>query len=77
MTRKSKEFCFEDSVAELETIVTELENGNPALKELMEKYQRGVELANKCMLELEMAEKTMDTIIREQNDEIKEEPLKV
>lgn len=72
MPRK-KEASFEESMAELESIVARMEEGEPSLAELMEAYGRGIVLAKKCALALERAEKTMDLMVKESADGTVEE----
>ena len=62
-----KEPSFEASLAELEEIVTRMEEGEPELAELMENYSRGILLAEKCAQSLARAEKIMDLMV-EKND---------
>ena len=59
-----KEPSFEASLAELEEIVARMEEGEPALAELIEQYSRGLRLAEKCAQALARAEKTMDLMVR-------------
>ena len=46
---EKKELTFEEKIKELETIVTELENGNVNLDDAIKKYSRAMELSKaKC-----------------------------
>ncbi len=63
---------FEDSMKKLETIVTELENGNLNLDESVKKFEEGMKVAKQCNNILEDAEKKI-TILLEENGELKEE----
>jgi exodeoxyribonuclease VII small subunit len=47
---------FEDSLAELERILRELEDGNATLEESLERYERGVTLLRTCHQHLNDAE---------------------
>lgn len=47
---------FENSIAELETIISELENGTISLEESIKKYKQGMELAAYCSKVLKKAE---------------------
>ncbi|MBQ7515768.1 MAG: exodeoxyribonuclease VII small subunit [Schwartzia sp.] len=60
-----REGSFEESLAELESIVSKMEEGEPELSELMKHYSRGVTLSQKCLKALERAEQTMDLMVRE------------
>lgn len=63
---------FEDSMKKLETIVTELENGNLNLDESVKKFEEGMKIAKQCNNILEDAEKKI-TILLEEDGELKEE----
>ena len=59
-----KEQTFEEALGELEAIVAEMEQGEPTLVELTEKYSRGVMLVDKCQQELDRAEKMIDMMVK-------------
>ena len=63
---------FEDSMKKLETIVTELENGNLNLDESVKKFEEWMKIAKQCNNILEDAEKKI-TILLEEDGELKEE----
>ena len=63
---------FEESMKKLETIVTELENGNLNLYESVKKFEEGMKIAKQCNNILEDAEKKI-TILLEEDGELKEE----
>ena len=63
---------FEESMKKLETIVTELENGNLNLDESVKKFEEGMKIAKQCNTILENAEKKI-TILLEKDGELKEE----
>ena len=63
---------FEESMKKLETIVTELENGNLNLDESVKKFEDGMKIAKQCNNILEDAEKKI-TILLEEDGELKEE----
>ena len=65
----AKEASFEESLAELEKIVEQMETGEPSLADLMENYSRGIRLSQKCMKSLERAEKAMDLLVKEGKEE--------
>jgi len=50
---------FEDALRRLETIVDELERGEPALSEALAKYEQGVRLLARCHGELDRAEQSV------------------
>lgn len=63
---------FEESMKNLENIVSELENGNLNLDESVEKFEEGMKIAKQCNNILEDAEKKI-TILLEKDRELKEE----
>ena len=68
---------FEESMKKLETIVTELENGNLNLDESVKKFEKGMELSKHCNELLEKAEKNITILIEKSNGEMKEEAFEV
>ncbi len=76
MAKKSAE-TFESAMSELEKIVSALENEEPTLDELIEKYNRGVQLSQQCLKDLDKAEAAMDAMIKEDNGEIIELKLEI
>lgn len=74
---KKKEDSFEACLTELEEIVNDMENKEPSLAELIEKYNRGMELSQKCLKELDNAEAAMDVMLKEENAEILELKLEI
>lgn len=74
---KAKEPTFEQALEELESIVQDMEQQEPDLADLMEKYSRGVMLSQKCMKALERAEQTMDLMIKKEQNKVHELELKI
>ena len=62
---------FEESINELEKIVTELEDGNLSLDESVEKFEEGIKREKQCSKILEEAEKKI-TILLEKDGKIEE-----
>jgi exodeoxyribonuclease VII small subunit len=58
---------FEAAIAELETIVKKLEDGDLPLEKSLEMYERGVQLSRFCHMRLEDAEKRIE-ILNERGD---------
>ncbi|MBR2216665.1 MAG: exodeoxyribonuclease VII small subunit [Selenomonadaceae bacterium] len=78
MARKKEpisEATFEESLANLEAIVKKLEAGEANLTDLMQSYAEGVELAKRCLTELEKAEKAMDIVVGEDSGKVTEKEL--
>ena len=53
---------FEGAIAELETIVKKLEEGDLALERSLELYERGVQLSRFCHARLEEAERRIEIL---------------
>ncbi|MGQ0736081.1 MAG: exodeoxyribonuclease VII small subunit [Acidobacteriota bacterium] len=53
---------FETAIAELETIVKKLEDGELALDKSLELYERGVQLSRFCHARLEEAERRIEVL---------------
>ena len=53
---------FEAAIGELETIVKKLEDGDLALEQSLELYERGVQLSRFCHARLEDAEKRIEIL---------------
>ena len=62
---------FEQSMQELETIVTQLEKGDLNLDESVKKFEEGMKIAKQCNSMLEKAEKKI-TILLEKECELEE-----
>jgi exodeoxyribonuclease VII small subunit len=53
---------FESAIAELETIVKSLEEGDLPLEKSLELYERGVQLSRFCQARLDEAEKRIEIL---------------
>jgi exodeoxyribonuclease VII small subunit len=53
---------FESAIAELETIVKQLEEGDLALEKSLALFERGVQLSRFCHSKLEEAERRVDIL---------------
>ena len=53
---------FESAIAELETIVKRLEDGDLALEKSLELFERGVQLSRFCHARLEEAERRVEIL---------------
>ena len=62
-------------MAELETIVSDLENGSIELEESIEKYQRGIQLKKHCDQKLKEANMKIDQIEIDKNGNVTEKPF--
>ena len=76
MARK-KEQTFEEALSQLEQIVSEIEGGEMPLADLMAKYSEGIKLSDFCVKSLKRAEETMDLLVTETADGMREEELRL
>jgi exodeoxyribonuclease VII small subunit len=65
----SKPASFESAVAELETIVQDMENGQLPLDQALTAYQRGTVLLRQCQAQLTKAEQTIRVLETENTPE--------
>ncbi|CAJ1186019.1 hypothetical protein FD33_GL001682 [Companilactobacillus paralimentarius DSM 13238 = JCM 10415] len=68
MAEKKK--SFEENLADLEAIVTNLEAGNVPLEEAMEKFKTGVTLSKELEKTLSDAEETVTKVMTKDGEEI-------
>jgi exodeoxyribonuclease VII small subunit len=67
---------FEESVAQLEQIVSAIESGQIGLEESLAKYEQGMELVKRCRSILDKAEKRIEQLT-EKDGVLCAEPLDV
>lgn len=63
------EMRFSEAVAELESVVRDLESGTLDLEDSIERYERGVALLEVCRSKLEDAQQRVTTLMGELEDE--------
>lgn len=59
------EKTFEASLAELEKIVEQLENGDLALEESLQLFEKGVKLSRECRERLSEAERRIEVLMKD------------
>ena len=69
------EKSFEKSLAELESIVEKMEEGELSLNESLSLFEKGVKLARFLREELDKAEKKIAILLKDENGEVREEPF--
>lgn len=77
MAAKAKpvtEMSFEEALAELETIVRQLEQGDVELEKSIAIYERGAELKKHCEARLKSAELKVEQIVQGSDGTPKTEP---
>lgn len=70
-----EKMSFEKAMEELETIVSDLENGSIELEESIERYQRGIQLKKHCDQKLKEANMKIDQIEIDKNGNVTEKPF--
>lgn len=65
-----EKLTFEQALAKLEQIVSQIEEGKVSLEESIEKYAEGTELIGKCRAILETAEKKIQLLAKAQDDSL-------
>jgi len=65
---------FEDALKELESIVTQLEQGKVALEKSIEIYERGTQLKAHCESKLKDAQARIEKIVVAADGSVKTEP---
>ncbi|BCO19766.1 MAG: exodeoxyribonuclease VII small subunit [Pseudomonadota bacterium] len=75
MTTEKDATSFEETLAELEAIVNDMENGDLPLNVALEKFERGIALSRQGQKSLENAEQKVKILLSEQgNDTLKTLP---
>ena len=67
-TSKDKLPDFENSLAELESLVEQLESGELSLDESLRQFKRGVELTRHCQGVLTQAQQTVEKLLDIEDD---------
>ena len=62
MSKETK--TFEENLAELEAVVTKLEQGDVALEEALSEFQKGMQLSNSLQKTLNEAEETLVKVMQ-------------
>ncbi len=74
MPRKKSASLFEDSLAELEQLVEQMEQGELSLEESLKSFERGVKLTSTCQKALQEAEQKVQILV-EKNGQQTLEPF--
>ena len=72
MTKKKTTASFEDSLAELEELVTKLERGEISLEESLQAFERGVTLTRSCQKALQEAEQKVQILLEKSGKQVLE-----
>ena len=66
---------FEDSLKKLESIVSQLEQGDLALEDSLKLFEEGVSLSAACKQELDAAEGKVQMLVKQRDGSQKLEPF--
>ncbi len=67
MPRKAKSFNFEQALEELDTLVSQMENGETSLEDSLKHFERGIELTRSCQKALMDAEQKVKILMESQD----------
>ncbi|WP_025819915.1 exodeoxyribonuclease VII small subunit [Shewanella marina] len=76
MAKKPENLSFEESLAELEQIVAELEQGQVSLDDALKQFERGIKLVRQSQTKLETAQQKV-AILMAQDDQAPLTPYNV
>jgi len=68
MARKNDSQQFEDSLAELEEIVSAMEQGDLSLEDSLSAFEKGVKLTKDCQKSLKSVEQKVNKLIAKNSD---------
>lgn len=68
---------LEKSIADLETLVDELESGDLPLEKAMKKFEEGIKLTRQCQKALKEAEQKVEILVQSAGGEEALEPFDV
>ena len=69
----TKKFNLENSLADLEELVEELESGDLPLEQAMKKFEEGIKLTRGCQAALKEAEQKVEVLLQSAGGEALEE----
>ena len=69
MPKKTSQPDFEKALAELESLVENLERGELPLEETLKQFERGIELTRSCQKALQAAEQRVEILLADSETE--------
>ncbi|MBD1575104.1 MULTISPECIES: exodeoxyribonuclease VII small subunit [Vibrio] len=66
--KKPENMSFEESLAELDSLVDQLENGDLDLEDALKKFERGISLARVSQGKLSEAEQRVEILLNDSDD---------
>ncbi len=64
MAKSKTKLTFEQALAKLEGIVSQIEEGEISLEDAIDKYGEGIDLINQCRTILDSAEKKIQMLVK-------------
>ena len=68
MTKRKKDFAFEETFKNLEEIVNQLESGQETLEKSLELFEEGIRLSEVCRTKLDNADQKIKKLIKKTDD---------
>ncbi len=68
MAKKPENLSFEESISELEHIVSELEQGQVPLDDALKQFERGIKLVRSSQAKLETAQQKVSILMEQEED---------
>ena len=66
---------FEESIKQLEQIVSDLESGNRPLEKALKRFEEGVKLSKACSKKLDEIEQKVTILMKDNHGNVKEKQL--
>ena len=68
MAAKKKAVDFEQSLQQLEALVTEMEKGDLSLEQSLKAFENGIQLTRECQTRLSEAEQKVELLLEQQGE---------
>ncbi len=75
MTKKKKDFDFEENIGVLEKLVESLESGELSLEESLATFEKGIKLTRECQQHLSEAEQRIQMLVGDNGETVDFESL--
>jgi exodeoxyribonuclease VII small subunit len=72
---KKRRKTFEDALNQLESIVSQLEDGDLPLEESLRLFEEGIKLSRFCGQKLNEAQKRVEVLLKGEGDELESHPF--
>lgn len=70
MANKAKPTAFEDSLQELEKIISGLEKGELSLEDQLKAFEKGITLSRECLKRLDEVERKVQILVEKGSGEL-------